>query len=141
MQQAALVRGLRNNNPLNIRYDPVNKWRGLVPNDARKDCEFCEFTSLVLGVRAAFKLLLHYVRDLHLCTPEAILFRWAPPSENITAAYLSFVCRHSGVPKDRVLEADDTERLIRIVQAMALYESGVALDYDLCLKAYQMCYE
>lgn len=139
--QQALTRGLRNNNPLNIRYDAVNKWRGLVPDDARKDADFCEFTSMVLGVRAAFKLLLHYIRDLHLCTLEGIIFRWAPPSENVTAVYLSFVVRRSGVPKDRVLEADDFERLIRIVQAMALYESGIALDYDLCFKSYRMCYE
>ena len=49
-----LPRGIRNNNPLNIRRSK-DQWKGLA--EAQNDRAFCQFKSLEYGWRAAFYLL------------------------------------------------------------------------------------
>ena len=83
-----MTRGLRNNNPLNIRYSSQNMWRGQVSECERTDGEFCEFVTMEAGFRAAFKLIRRYIREYRLTTPSAIISRWAPRSENDTDAYV-----------------------------------------------------
>lgn len=46
-------RGIRNNNPLNIRKG--NNWKGERPNQT--DPAFEEFESMEMGIRAAIKLI------------------------------------------------------------------------------------
>ena len=50
-----LPRGLRNNNPLNIRKG-AQRWQGQTGNDGA----FCIFESMEYGYRAAFRLLHTY---------------------------------------------------------------------------------
>lgn len=74
------------NNPLNIRYRECNNWQGqLSPKKG-----FCEFKSLYYGYRAAVILLNRYKKN-GVCTVRQIVSRWAPPSENNTDNYVSFV--------------------------------------------------
>ena len=47
-----MTRGLRNNNPLNIRKNST-KWQGL--SATQTDKSFFQFTSMAYGYRAAFK--------------------------------------------------------------------------------------
>ena len=49
-----LPRGIRNNNPLNIRRGK-DQWQGL--RAQQTDASFCQFESLEYGWRAAFYLL------------------------------------------------------------------------------------
>lgn len=78
--------GVANNNPLNIRYSPMNKWKG------QTGCNrgFCTFTSMELGFRAALVLLRNYVRR-GLNTPALIVKTWAPDNENDTKSYIQHV--------------------------------------------------
>ncbi len=72
-----LPRGIRNNNPLNIRRSK-DKWKGL--RAVQADAQFCQFESLEYGWRAAFYLLTRtYYHKYRLFTIRAIISKWAPP--------------------------------------------------------------
>lgn len=77
---------ITNKNPLNIRFSPMNDWRGQI--GSRKG--FCQFDTYYNGCRAAMVLLCNYVRKGYDTIP-AIISRWAPASENNTKAYIDTV--------------------------------------------------
>ena len=111
-------RGIRNNNPLNIRRNPRNRWRGL--RKEQTDKSFCQFTEMKWGLRAAIKLLDNYIRR-GAQTPRQIISRWAPPSENDTASYVRKACQRAGLDPDfPVLFWADSKKLLR---AMCWIES------------------
>ena len=112
------LRGIRNNNPLNIRRNPANQWQGLRPVQADK--LFCQFKAMKWGLRAAIKLLDNYIRR-GAQTPRQIISRWAPPSENDTASYVRKACQRAGQDPDfPVLFWADLRKLIK---AMSWIES------------------
>lgn len=89
-------RGIRNNNPGNIRRG--SSWKGLVPflvdptnNQRYYDKSFCQFQSMEYGVRALIVLIRTYFYKHKLCTIEKIIFRYAPLSENNSYSYINFV--------------------------------------------------
>ena len=81
--------GYRNLNPCNIRYNVMNNWKG------QTGCNkgFCTFDSMEHGYRAAFVLLLNYIKR-GFKTPTQIISRWAPETENDTKAYIDTVVRY-----------------------------------------------
>ena len=86
-------RGIRNNNPLNIRRTQ-SKWLGEVDNlQGQRDRSFCQFSKLCYGYRAAGKLLQRYQIKYKLYVLDKIIKRWAPPSENDTRAYATIVAK------------------------------------------------
>lgn len=85
------VLGIINCNPLNIRYNPMNKWLGQTGSDKG----FCVFDSMEHGFRAALVLLCNYQRKGY-DTIYKIVSHWAPPSENNTEAYVAHCCRRLG---------------------------------------------
>ena len=118
-------RGIRNNNPLNIEFNPANQWQGQTGTDGR----FAIFSSPFYGIRAGGRLLKTY-RDTHrLTTPRAIISRFAPAFENDVRAYLNSVTRRSGLAPDLTLNQSDYPRL---VEAMIHHENGVQ-PYDMNL--------
>src|SRR5262245_28843201 len=54
-------RGIRNNNPGNIRLNKNNDWTGKVPADKNTDGSFEQFTDYKYGVRALIILLRNYI--------------------------------------------------------------------------------
>lgn len=79
-------RGIRNNNPGNIRNSERNDWAGEVSKADKKDNAFEEFEDIPHGVRAMMKLLLKYQRSYNLHSIKELIERWAPRDENDTAA-------------------------------------------------------
>ena len=77
-------------NPFNIRYSKRNKWLGQIGNLHG----FCRFKDDSFGIRAAILLVRNYIRAGYN-TPTRIITRFAPPFENNTDAYISFVCSPS----------------------------------------------
>lgn len=76
------------NNPFNIRYNPLNHWKGQVG----KTKGFVVFRDLKFGIRAALYLFaVSYPKKGITGIAEAIR-RFAPPSENNTDVYVNFVC-------------------------------------------------
>ena len=92
--QLTLTRGVRNSNPLNIKYSERNKWQGKVPDREKKDQVFEEFRSMEYGLRAALKLITKYCLE-GTDTPRAIIRKWAPASAdgNHTKEYIEYVER------------------------------------------------
>lgn len=124
MDEKQLPRGLRNNNPLNIRKG--QKWQGLdTPPD---DGEFCRFTDITMGFRAAFKILHTYYYKYGLHTTRDIIARWAPEADgNQTKAYARFVASGIGrTPRDFIPYLDTFRwEWVTFVVAMAQVENGI----------------
>lgn len=120
------VRGMRNNNPLNIRYVKSNNWLGKV-NLSKKDSEFEEFTDIKYGLRAGFVLLYNYIVINRLNTISKIISRWAPMNENNTSEYISTVSKHSGIQPHEVIHFVRPYTMTRMVSAMVFVECGVRL--------------
>lgn len=87
------TRGLRNNNPGNIRKG--EPWQGMAPSQS--DPAFVQFESPVWGIRALNKILSTYYHRYGLKTVQDIITRWAPPNENNTTAYVNAVAQAMGV--------------------------------------------
>jgi len=118
-------RGLRNNNPLNIRHN-TDVFQGEIKGT---DKSFKTFSSMPYGYRAAFVTLATY-HSRGWNTIEKIVSRWAPPSENDTEKYIAHVEKWSGVPKDKVLTAASGADYIMIVAAMCFMENGKNADIN-----------
>ena len=56
---SAIPRGIRNNNPGNIRWSN-DQWKGLIPKDQASDKAFCVFRSPEYGIRAMARILRKY---------------------------------------------------------------------------------
>lgn len=114
------------NNPLNIRYNVHNQWKG----QTGQYKGFCVFSSNAYGIRAGFKILGTYIRN-GINTIEEIISRWAPPSENNTENYIRFVCDETIIPRDLELtdlSIHDYWTKIIILQAMIKMECGIFYD-------------
>jgi hypothetical protein len=131
-----LPRGIRNNNPLNIRRSK-DQWQGM--KKVQSDTQFCQFETLDWGWRAAFKLLTRtYYHQYRLYTIKGIISRWAPPNENNTRVYIENVSRLTGIGPDEPLgiPSDKPARWIALGLAMAIQENGqTSIDYFAMLKA------
>jgi hypothetical protein len=117
------------NNPLNIRFNKANKWKGQIPIPYMG---FVIFKSRVWGARAALRLLNNYITRWGANTIEEIVDRWAPPSENPTSVYIDYVAKRVGLPKNHPLEKFPPNAykayLIEILKAMARFEKGKELE-------------
>ena len=131
-KKPSVPRGIRNNNPLNIRIG--NTWLGEVPNPT--DSEFEQFVSTVYGLRAAFVILRRYIRRYGRNTVRKIISAWAPSSENDTNRYIDNVSRAMAIDPDEVIDYADEPTMVALVAAMAMQECGQPIDPDLIHKAY-----
>lgn len=127
-------RGIRNNNPLNIRIG--NTWLGERQNPT--DPAFEEFVSIEYGYRAAFCILRRYIRRYKRQTITAIISTWAPPSENATQRYIDFVANKVGIAPDVPINFEDKETMTQLVAAMQMMECGVPADMAKVSRGYDM---
>lgn len=128
-----LPRGIRNNNPLNIRLG--DNWQGL--RQEQTDKAFCQFVSMEYGLRAAFIILFNYLKK-KVDTPDKIIKRWAPPTENKTESYIEFVCTRGTLDRHARILKTDKQKLCRLVWAMAQYECGSIVSFGLIENAYHL---
>lgn len=117
----ATPRGIRNNNPLNIRRNGDHFQGEVVPGSDR---EFKQFTTMAYGYRAAFVVLGTYLAQGRN-TIEKIIRAWAPPHRDNTEAYIANVEKRSGVGRTKVLTAESGGDYRKIVAAMSYSENGV----------------
>ena len=125
MKKERLPRGLRNNNPLNIRINS-DKFVGEVRPST--DTQFKQFDTMAHGYRAAFRELRTYINNYKCDTIRKIISRWAPETENHTLAYVMAVSDRAGIAPDEPISTDNREEIIRIVAAMSYVENGVEAD-------------
>lgn len=124
MAEKKISRGLRNNNPGNIRRNS-DVFQG---EKTSSDREFKQFKSMAYGYRAIFKILSNYYRNYKLDTIRKMIGRWAPENENNTDAYIKAVSDYAGIPADDPININDREQMIRIVAAMSRIENGMEAD-------------
>lgn len=129
-------RGIRNNNPLNIRHG--SKWRGL--RREQTDKAFCQFVSIRYGLRAGFLLLLRYIQHYKLNTVPEIIHRWAPTSENDTENYINVVCTRARICRSEIISAAHKEQMCRLVEAMCFVECGQPISGIDISVAYSMAF-
>ncbi|GAA6353491.1 structural protein P5 [Parabacteroides merdae] len=121
MRNNNLPRGLRNNNPGNIRRNS-DVFQG---EKTSSDREFKQFKSMAYGYRAIFKILFNYYRNYKLDTIRKMITRWAPPEDNNhTEAYIKTVSGYAGIPADDPININNREQMIRIVAGMSRVENG-----------------
>lgn len=120
-------RGLRNNNPGNIRINNENFRGEIIPS---ADKSFKQFESMAYGYRAIFKLLTTYYTKYSLKTVRAMVNRWAPPNENHTEKYVSFVAEKAGVLPDEEININNADIFCNIVAAISRMENGTEADMN-----------
>ncbi|EAS1940677.1 structural protein [Salmonella enterica subsp. enterica] len=127
-------RGIRNNNPGNIRQG--DDWQGLVAKSQRTDKSFCQFTTPEYGIRAMIIILRNYQRRHGLNTVTGIINRWAPSNENNTQAYINSVAQATGVAPDQRIDTTDSRFMVKLLQAIIRHENGVQpYDFSVFVKA------
>lgn len=117
-----LPRGIRNNNPGNIRLSKTI-WQGQKA-PPQSDQIFIEFTAPVYGLRALMKLLLTYHLKHGLDTVECMINRYAPPYENATDRYIYSVAKAMGIKRTEKIDLTSVPVLIAITRAIVLHENG-----------------
>lgn len=115
-----LPRGIRNNNPGNIRHGA--NWQGLNPKGRDIDSAFCVFTAPIYGIRALAKVLINYKKIHGLNTVRTIVSRYAPPNENQTTAYIQSVAKQLGVYPDTVIDIEERGVLTVFIKAVIRME-------------------
>jgi len=114
-------RGIRNNNPGNLRKSK-DPWQGLA--EQQTDADFFVFQSPIYGIRALARTLITYQDKYGLGTVTTIISRWAPPTENKTDAYISEVIAKTGFTADQAVNMHSYVDLKPVVKAIILQENG-----------------
>ena len=142
------MRGLRNNNPLNIRHSK-DQWNGA--SETQTDKEFVQFKTMAYGYRAVWRTLHTYYKRLqdrkkHF-TVENIVHRWAPPTENDTKQYIRTVLMLSGIGgKENLFPPSNPlgyDKLCKLITAMTVMENGIRphqVDTEAIYQGYKLAF-
>lgn len=120
-------RGVRNNNPGNIRHSSAN-WQGKAVE--QPDKAFVTFKEPRHGIRAMAVTLITYfdkrkaADGTAIDTIEDVVKRWAPPNENDTLSYIRAVDRSHPKALDEELDLHDYDDLYPLVVALIAHENA-----------------
>lgn len=126
-------RGIRNNNPGNIDFNPRNPWQGqLGMEEGVARPRFARFDQPENGIRALAKLLINYrgkdgmpgLGAKGIDTVLEAISRWAPTSENDTRAYAEAVARSLGVRSTEPIDLRHPATLRAMVLGIIIHENG-----------------
>lgn len=112
-------RGIRNNNPGNIRHNIHFQWVGELSPDPDG---YSVFDIAENGIRAMAMTLRHYSAYHHCLTLREYISRWAPPSTNPTANYVAFMSRHLLIAPGELLDLDTD--LPGLITGIITFENG-----------------
>lgn len=113
----SLPRGIRNNNPGNVKRTPAN-WEGETNNDST----FETFSGPDKGVRAIGKI----INSNSNLSIRDFINRYAPPTENNTQAYISAIELAGISPDKKVSEVSKLD----LTKAIIKHENGVQPFHD-----------
>lgn len=117
----SIPRGIRNNNPGNIRISR-SRWKGKIADNT--DGAFEQFKTKAHGVRAMIIVIRNYIKRHKLETIPDIVNRFAPPHENDTTMYYNYVANKANISLEDRISRDDKETLKRMIIAMTELENG-----------------
>lgn len=113
-----LPRGIRNNNPLNIKHSASN-WVGMSPEQT--DPTFVQFQSAEYGIRAAAKILQGYQTKYALRSVAEIIGRWSATDQG---PYIAHVSAAMGVSPNDPISLANPLTMQRMITAMIAFENG-----------------
>lgn len=125
---ASYPRGVRNNNPGNLRITAIG-WKNKLPLQDNTDKSFEQFYTYTDGVRALMIDLRTKINKYK--TIGAILAIYAPVSENNTAAYIAQVERRTGINRSAILQSNEqtikalTKSIIEVENGKAYYNDTI----------------
>ncbi|HEY9059373.1 MAG TPA: hypothetical protein VIO64_02540 [Pseudobacteroides sp.] len=111
-------RSWRNNNPGNLKYGSFASSNGAIGTDG----QFAIFPNYDTGYNAKKTLITTTYRDY---TIEAMMNKYAPPSENDTAAYIRYIVSKTGMPASTYIRDMNSSQLNSLLDAMKQYEGFV----------------
>jgi len=126
-------RGVRNNNPGNIDFNPRNAWQGQLGLEVGvAKPRFARFDEPENGIRALGKLLINYrgkdgipgIGGKGIDTVLETINRWAPSNENDTQAYASAVAQRLRVRPTDPINIKDPATLRGMVLGIIVHENG-----------------
>lgn len=120
-------RGIRNNNPGNIRRSR-DQWQGL--RAEQTDPDFFQFETMAYGYRALIRILQNYRRVHGLRTISEMIARWAPQAENHTQAYIRAVCQDLKVTPSYQPDVNDRWTMCTLAAAISRVENGLPARMD-----------
>lgn len=122
-----IPRGIKNNNPGNVRYNTAVLWTGL--DDPASDGSFCRFRTPQFGIRVMAYIQLNYQSAGYETIGQRI-DRWAPPTENDDASYENDVCTRmntligEGFRTFTRLDVTDIDVMRAMLKAITIHENG-----------------
>lgn len=142
MTKVSLSRGIRNNNPLNLRISD-NDWLGKVRNNT--DGAFEQFTVMEYGIRAAMINIRTIVRRRKASgkstTVRNLISTWAPNADgNDETAYLISMIRNDNIQPSDEVDYKNKEFFCRLVNAMAKVECGCGLPLGKVYSGYRLAF-
>lgn len=129
--EALNPRGLRNNNPLNIRVG--NNWLG--ERTPKTDKDFEEFETIELGCRAAVICIRTYIKKHKWNTPRLIISHW---DAETAPRYLDAVLRITHYHPDKPIRFEEKGKVCFLLWAMAQVECGQVVPLHHFEKGYAM---
>jgi hypothetical protein len=131
-------RGIRNNNPGNIRRDDT-AWVGLAADQT--DPDFFVFSEAIWGLRAILRII-HSYEGRGLTTVRGWITAWAPPSDgNDTDAYVAAVAAAVGVDPDDTVSIENAATASAVLGAIVTEENGVQpYGTDVLSRAYAVAF-
>lgn len=121
------VRGLRNNNPGNIRWSKLFKQYGAVPESTGDNPGFAVFPTMEEGVAQMRNQIGRYQTERKwgkVDTIEDIIAKWAPPNENNTRQYINYVAKQLGVGPNDHLGLLNGKQVSTVMKAISVMENG-----------------
>ena len=136
------ARGLRNNNPLNIRKSS-NNWLGKVTQNT--DGCFEQFATIEYGLRAAFLNIRTIVRRIRAtfftATVAQLVHVWAPASDgNNEDTYCRTIFEKSSIRSSAEVNIANKDFMCRLVQAMCWVEVGCEIPLQTIGVAYCLAF-
>jgi hypothetical protein len=131
------IRGLRNNNPGNLRRTS-NAWQGKVPFAQSKDAEFEQFYEIAWGIRAFF-INVETKFKAGQNTLAKFISVYAPSNENNTQAYINRVSEAVGLTSNAQFSLSKPF-LITLAKAMFAVELGASNSAKITADNYDDAY-
>lgn len=122
-----MSRGIRNNNPGNVRIG--SPWQGLsevseMTDFQAQETQFCVFLEPEWGLRVIGLLLKKYQADYRLKSIRDIVARWAPTTDNNNVeTYSNFLARALSVTPDEEIDLANKDVLIKLIKGICRFEN------------------
>lgn len=113
-------RGIRNNNPGNLRYSDRNDWQG----QTGKDPDFSIFEDPIYGIRAMARTVSNKQGNNGYITLNDLLNAYASPSVDDINSYIKAVSKLSGFAPDERINLRDANTLFKVIAPMIQVENG-----------------